>query len=233
MENMAANAEVVQSVQDSVDITTPETGAAAGDETSAAPSAPQHEDVTQTQAFSHRLTESVDREIAGLGLTNEFNGQPIRTKADLRAWNRMREAEAAGRDPESAATEAGLRDELSAYRMREQEAEIKADPDLAPYYDEFRDDILEVCEMAQADGREVNLAAATRAVMSQNMGTILQRTRDAARQETIKNYDSKSKASPGSIGGSETSPPLDYASMSDEQFEDVMRQAVRGELMRS
>lgn len=213
-----------------------EAGAAAGEGTTEAAegqetAAQEHEqDITRTQAFAQRLKERTDREIAAAGITNIYTGERIRNAADLRAFRRMQDAEAAGRDPESAAGEAALLEQLGEYKLREQEAAILADPDLSEYYDEYRDDVLAIAESARSSGSDVDLKLALRIVMAHNYEDIRRRDAERVRNETIKNYNARSKATPGAIGGSEAPPPIDFTTMPKAEFEKWQQRAIRGEL---
>lgn len=215
-----------------------DTGDAAGAE-DAEPAAQQDapQDVSQTQAFSRRLRETqaayADAQVAAAGLTNPFTGQPIRTTAELAAYSTMQRAEAEGRDPEAAATEADLRQRLSRYEDAEQEQEITADPMLSRYYADYRDDVAQIVAAARADGKSISKADALKAILMSNWSQIQQREADRVREETTRKYNAQAQASPGSIGGGETQPPLDFASMSDEDFEKVYLRATRGELKKS
>ena len=227
MDNMAANTSVDVSTPDSIgpDITSEDAGAAAGASTNDVAASEtvaqetKERDVTRTQAFSKRLKEYSDSNISAIGMTNPYNGQPIRNLTDLRVLGRMQREEARGRDPEEAAAEAALLERIGEYELREQENAITSNPDLAEYYDEYRDDVLAIAEAARASGNEVDLELALRVVMAQNYDDIRKRDAERIRQEITKNYDGKVKASPGSIGGSASTSAPDFAHMSDADFE--------------
>lgn len=220
--NMAANA----SAEDTAAV-------GAGDATSTTTegnaSAPQ-QDVTQTQSFARRLKEEVDRSIGGMGLTNHFTGQAIMTKADLAAYKRMQEAEAEGLDPESAAEAGALREELAGYRAKEQEAAIMGNPAYAPLYTEYRDTVHALIAEAAADGQDISLETALKAVIAENWDDISARQSERIRQEATKNFTNTALASPGAAGGAATGRTSSYATMSDADFDAALARAKRGEL---
>lgn len=191
----------------------------------------QEEDVTRTQAFARRLREQTDSQIASAGIYNPITGQPVRTADELRAYSAMMRAEQDGRDPQQAAAEYDMRRRLSEYEDREQESAITANPLLSQYYDEYKDDARAIVEMARADGRTVSLSDALKAVMMQNWESVQQREAERIRQDTIKHYDARAKASPGPVSSAGTPPNKDYSSMSDADFDKLLSRALRGELM--
>lgn len=228
MDNMADNA--FAATEEIAEGMTEETGAAAGDGTTGSEQPAEqnthdtqtesNEDITKTRAFAQRLRERTDKEIAAAGLVNPYTGEAVRNAADLRALRRMQEAESNGGDPEYAAEKAALVEQLGEYRIREQESMILSDPALAPYYEEYRDDVLAIAQGVSASGNDVDLGLALRIIMAQNYDEIRKRDAERIRQETIRHYNAQSKASPGSIGGSETpSADIDFSRMSDEEFE--------------
>lgn len=249
MDNMADNtytAEAIAPDNTEADAAIQDTGAAAGEADTAGNGQQQQQqpagqdqrqeeeiDVTRTRAFAQRLKERTDTTIGAVGLINPYTGQPVRNERDLRAFRRMQMAEADGRDVDSAAGESELLEQLGEYKLREQEAAILADPDLAPFYDEYRDDVQMICNMARLDGRDVDMDLALRTVMAQHMGDIRKRDAERIRQDTIRHYDAQAKASPGSISGSETPPHINFATMPKEEFEKWQQRALRGELKSS
>ena len=242
MENMAANAFAAPAdVPENVGAVAvaEDAGAAAGENTNSAdaqssepaqPSATPEQDVTRTQAFAQRLRERTDATIASVGLRNPYTGELVSTPADMRTLKRMMEAEVNGMDPQAIANESALLDRLGEYQLREQENEITSNPEMAEYYNDYRDEVMAIAEGARADGRDVDLGLALRIVMAQHFDEIRARDAERVRQETIKHYNAQSKASPGSIGGSETPTPIDYSSMSKSDFDAVLQKALRGEL---
>ena len=235
MDNMADNAyaSIGTPEETAPDTSAEDTGVAAGNVSdSAESSAPAKEssepDVTRTQAFAKRLNERTDSVIASAGLINPYNGKRVMNAADLRALQRMQEAEANGRDPETAAGEAELMERLADYQFRDQERAILDDPELAPYYDEYRDDVLAIADGARANGSDVDLNLALRIVMAQNFGDIRRREAERIRQEVTKNYDAKTKASPGSVSGGTAATAPDFANMSAEDFEKYVAEVKQG-----
>ena len=232
MENMAANAAAISETEDM----TADTGVAAGGTTEETNNSEGNAsgEVTQTQAFSRRLNEMlpqrVDGEIASVGLVNPFTGKPITSRRELAAYKHMVEADGQGLDPNTAAELADARTQLADYQQREQEAALLGDSQLAPLYEEYRDDVLAIVQMAREDGRDITLDAALRAVMAQNYDTILSRETERIRNETIEQYRKQTLSSPGAVGGAPTGDKVDYASMSSTDFAAMVERAKRGEL---
>jgi len=242
MGNMADNAftaenDIISPDDMGADTAEEEAGAAAGDGTTGSEQSAEQEqkqeenaDVTRTRAFAQRLRERTDTTIASVGLINPYNGQPINNERDLRAYRRMQMAESNGEDPNSAAGESELLERLNEYELREQEASILADPELAPFYEEYRDDVQMICNMARLDNKDIDMGLALRTVMAQHMDDIRKRDAERIRNETIKSYNARSRATPGALGGSDISPVMDYSKMSDADFDNVLQKALRGEL---
>ena len=231
-ENMAANTVVD---------TAPEATAAPESQTVGSAAAPSDQsagqDVTRTQAFSRRLNEmsarNTDAEIKKLGMFNPYNNSPIESLEQLRQYRAMQDADERGLDPQSTAELNSLRSQLAGYQLREQEAAIKADPNLSGIYDEYRDEVMAFAEYAAAEGRPIDLDAALRVVMSQNYDAIRARDAERARNEALAGINANRAASPGAVGGSPAGNSAGYADMSDADFERVLAAAKRGELRKS
>lgn len=230
-ENMAANA---------AETSAPDTGTQESQTvgSAAAPSdASAGQDVTRTQAFSRRLNEmsarNTDAEIKKLGMFNPYNNSPIESLAQLRDYRAMQEADERGLDPQSTAELNGLRSQLAEYRLREQEAAIKADPNLAGIYEDYRDEVVAFAEYAASEGRELDLDAALRVVMSQNYDAIRAKDAERVRNEALAGINANRAASPGSIGGAPAGDTANYRDMSDAEFDRLLVAAKRGELRKS
>lgn len=232
MENMAANA--AGAAEEVVTSSAPAEGSVAATEPSEqSPAAPQSE-VTETQAFARRLAEKsrveADRQIAAVGLVNTYTGEPIMNSRDLQAFKRMSDADAAGEDPRHAAEIADMQSRIADYELRDQEAAIMANPALSPWYEEYREDIASILDMARAGGSQLSVEAALRAVMAQNMDAIMERQAASAREEVTKQFQAQAAASPGALGGSAVDNVVDVANMTDAQFEAYKNKVKRGEI---
>lgn len=212
--------------------------ASASEDSAAAVETSQTEDITQTQAFSRRLNEmsekrareAVDSFVASLGQTNPYTGEPIRTEQDMRNFRAMQEADEQGKDPETAVRIRSLEGELAEYRLREQETALRNDPELGALFEEYYDDVADLVNYAAENGREVSLEDALRHVMAYNMDAIRKSDAEKARQETIRQINANSAASPGSVSGAAVDGTVDYSRMSDEDFEKAIAAAKRGEM---
>lgn len=234
LDNMAANA---------VDTAPVDTGgadnSAAGSAAAPSGASPAERDVSQTKAFSDRLNkmsaERTDAAIAGLGMTNPYTGKPISTLAEMQEYRAMQSADEAGSDPESAAELSRLRAQVAEFQQRErdagfrdQESAIKANPALAAIYEEYHDDVMQIMEVSAAQGYDVDLDSALRTVMSTHYDDIRARDIERAKAEALASVRAAGAASPGSIGGAATGDTVDWATMSDADFERHLAIAKRG-----
>jgi len=198
----------------------------------------QTEDITQTQAFSRRLNEmstkrareAVDAFVASLGQTNPYTGRAITTEQEMRDYHAMREADELGKDPETAVRIRSLEGELAGYRQREEETALRSHPELGEFYDEFHDEVAELVGFAASQGRTISQEEALRTIMAYNFDTIRKREAEKARQETLRQMNANSSASPGSVGGAPVETQPEYSRMSDAEFEKAIEAAKRGAL---
>lgn len=234
MENMAANA--VGAAEEVVTSSAPAEGSVAATESeksnAVSPPAPQSE-VTETQAFARRLAErskiEADKQIAAVGFVNHYTGAPITNQRELQAYKCMVEADAAGEDPQYAAQIADMQSMLAGYEIKEQADAIRANPALAPWYEEYHDDVHAILEQAAADGRPISIDSALRAVMAQNIDAVLEAGANRAREEVTKQFQAQSAASPGSVGHSAVDNDTDdISTMSSAQFAEYVRQVKQG-----
>jgi len=231
-ETMAANAEITETAEpaEAAAEVTAEDGAAAVE----TPETQEpKEDVTKTQAFSRRLNEmtakGIDDFIAGLGWQNEITGEKITTRKQYETYKAMKAAEAEGKDPVTTAALADVSAQLAHYRNAEQDAALRADPDVGEAYAMVRDDVLGLVEYARLQGKgDVDVNAAFQAVLQKNAGKVFQAVKKSASARTIKETASAAKASPGKLSGGDIPQAVDYASMSDADFEKQIQMAKRG-----
>ena len=227
--NAAETTETAEAVEaPAAEVTEAEDGAAAVE-------TPAQEDVTKTQAFSRRLNEmsakAVDDFVSGLGWTNEITGDKITTRKDYERYQAMKAAEAEGRDPVATAALADVSAQLAHYRNAERDAALQADPDVGEAYKLVRDDVLALVEYARLNGKgDVDVDSAFQVVLQKNAGKIFKTVRDTASAKTIKETASAAKASPGKLSGGDIPQAVDYATMSDAEFDVQLKRALRGEL---
>lgn len=228
-ENMAANATVEETepvVETEEATETVEDGAAAVEPT---------EDITKTQAFSRRLNEmsskAVDDFVAGMGWSNEITGEKITTRKQFERYQRMKAAEAEGKDPVTTAQLDDVSSQLAHYRNQEQDAALKNDPEMGEVYAMVRDDVMNLVDYCRRNGRtDVDVDAAFKAVLPQNAGKILKTIKASATSKAIKESASAAKASPGKLSGGDIPQNIDYSTMSDAEFEKQIQLAKRGAL---
>lgn len=164
---------------------------------------------------------------------NPYTNSPIESLEQLRQFRAMQDADERGLDPQSTAELNDLRSQLADYQLREQEAAIRADPNLGGIYDEYRDDVIALVQHAAAEGGQIDLDTALRVVMSQNYDAIRARDAEKARNEALAGINANRAASPGAVGGAPAGGNAGYASMSDADFDRVLAAAKRGELRKS
>lgn len=227
-ETMAANAvEETAPVEETTEAVEPtEDGAAAAEPT---------EDVTKTQAFSRRLNEmsskAVDEFVAGMGWSNEITGEKITTRKQFERYQKMKAAEAEGKDPVTTAQLDDVSSQLAHYRNQEQDAALQRDPEMGEVYAMVRDDVMNLVDYCRRNGRtDVDVDAAFKAVLPQNAGKILKTIKASATSKAIKESASAAKASPGKLSGGDIPTNVDYATMSDAEFEKQIALAKRGAL---
>lgn len=231
-EVMAANAAVEETAapeaEPAVEATT--------DDGAAAVETPQtEEDITKTQAFSRRLNEmsskAVDDFVAGLGWENDITGERITSRKEYERYQKMKSAEAEGRDPVTAAENADLWEQLSHFRDKEQDAALAADPDSGEAYQMVRDDVLKLVEYSRANGHpEVDVDSAFKVVLQRNAGRILKEVKTRASSQAIKQTSAAAKASPGKLSGGDVPQSMDWNAMSDKEFDKYLKMAKRGAL---
>ena len=227
-ENMAANA--VEETTESVEPETVETPAEDG--------AAAVEEVTKTQAFARRLKEQsakeVDDFVSSLGWMNDITGEKITSRKEFEKYQRMKTAEAEGKDPIATAQLADVSAQLAHYRNLEQDAALRSDPDVGEAYAMVRDDVLKLVDYAKSHGGNgVDVNAAFQAVLQKNAGKVLKQIRQTASAKTIEKTAAAAKASPGKLSGGDLPQAVDYTSMSDADFEKQIQMAKRGLLKKS
>ena len=188
----------------------------------------------QTRAFAQRVKEmsrrEVDSFVAGMGLVNEFTGQPIATRQDYDDFKAMQQAQKRGEDPVLSARLAAMQSQLAGYRVREQDERLAADPDRGEAYKALRQEVLDLVRYCHQNGRpEVDVQAAFQVLLSHNLGRVLGDQKQKTEQQAIRRMTAQDKATPGSLRGGST-PPTSYETMSDADFAKQVELAKRGGL---
>lgn len=229
-ENMAANA-----VEEVVDVA-PEVTAAPETEPAedgvAAVEAP--EDVTKTKAFSERLkkmsAKAVDDFVREQGWVNDITGETISDRAGYAKYQKMRTAQSEGKDPALSAQVDEMRGELARYRLQEQDAQLQSDPEVREIYTELRGEVMDLVDYCRGEGKDVSVRDAFQAVLAKNQSKIIKNIKQKAEAAAAAKYNAAAKASPGKLSGGDTPASVDYATMSDADFEAVLAKAKKGEL---
>lgn len=233
---MADNAAVLtydeQSAEDSV---------AAVEETRQTEEQTEHEDVSRTKAFSQRLNtarEQWERErssrdsqaIRALGLQNPYTGEPVETLDSLIELQRMQEFDAQGQDPQTALRMQQMSSQLAEYQLREQDSALAADPAWGSIYEQYRDRVMEIAEVCRQNGEECDLRLALQAVAGDDLPQLIADAVQNAQAQAQSQRMSNASASPGRLGGAPVGDSVSYATMSDAEFEQAVKRAMRGEL---
>ena len=212
------------------------------EETQDAPQEGGEEDITKTQAFSRRLREmsaqqaqqEVDRFIGSMGFVNPYTKQPIRSKAEYERYARMYEAQKRGQDPVITAQLADMQDRLSGYELRDQDIQLLNDPQRGEIYRQLRPEVQQLLQYCQRNGlKKVDVKTAFNTILSNRLPDILKNAGQKSQQETVKKLSANAAASPGSLGKGTDTGKVDFAKMSDQEFENWVKKAERGELMKS
>lgn len=217
-----------------------ETTAPAGEDTAAedgAAAVTQNDTHAQTKAFSERLNKmseaKVDEFVRSLNITNPYTGNKVTTRREHEEYLQMVAADDAGADPQTTAENFRLRSQLADYQSREEEAKLKNDPVFGGYFEQYRDELVEVQRDERANGNEIPLEMLLRARIAEELPNILADRESKAKSDALTAMRANAAASPGASGGAATDNSSSYATMSDAEFEKVYRAAINGDLKRS
>ena len=201
--------------------------------------------VEKTKAFSRRLNEKTqeakDSVYAQFGWENPYTGEKITTERQYMEYRRMAEAAQRGMDPIAerrilALEESNRRAQQEAQRMRDSEYDrtLQSDPVYGDIYKELRSQVLQLMDGCRAKGIHVTLQSAFSAIMTNraNFGKILEKERERASQAAIQKMKATGNAQVGALGSETAQKPLDFASMSPEEFEKYVARVKAGEKIR-
>lgn len=223
---------------------------------------PGTEDVTQTQAFAHRLKEATDKErtkaldefIAGEGYT--YNGKPITTYAEYKKaqdevkaqQDRDKFKQDNGFDPETVKPlfEQWKQNDPDFQELRSIRQEKNVNTALNDLNNELKDNGLDIVlkDLSAEELKKVpNIAKVTEYVQKghsladafwlANKKDILSVQIQKTQQETVKRIAANGAASPGSLAAGGESGPTDVWNMSSKDFKEMQEKALRGELKKS
>lgn len=126
-----------------------------------------------------------------------------------------------------------LRQELSEASLREQDADMLADPDLGQAYRAVRESALSLVRGCRERGLVcVDVRAAFCSLLEENAGEIFRSVRESAYAEAVRHICDNRRATPGALSGGETDGGHNYAGMSPGDFERHVELAKAGMLRR-
>ena len=177
--------------------------------------------------------EGVDEFIRGMGWTNSFTHEPIRTKEEYDQFVRMNQAYEKGQDPVMTAKVNNLEKQLRSYAVKEQDAALLHHPTKGPIYKQYRDEVMTLiryCGQNNIQNVDVNAAFAT--VANHHLDSILELTKKAAEKEAIQKIGAAANASVGSLQDNGDQSGMDIGSMPREEFCKLVEKVKRGEKIR-
>lgn len=175
--------------------------------------------------------KGMDKAIAALGL--EYEGNKITTyeqyQEALKLQQLAEEAQRQGIDPKFYTDFAQMQEKLNAYEKEKsfisQEKELKEDKTRSEIYESFKDEIGDI-----SNSYGVDLRTAFTLYVEQNLDKILENKIKNVQNETIKKINQNKNSSPGALNSTVEQKNADIWSMSSNDFEEMKRRALNGEL---
>ena len=204
--------------------------------------APAEEKVTETQAFSKRLNEmstkrageAVDKFVADMGLTNEYTGKPIATKAEYEAYKAMQKLDADGNsDPAAAYRDNSREAEVQRLRDEIRDRDLSSDPDKGETYKAVRDDVMALVEHCRSNGIACDIDSAFNTVLANQFWDLKGQAVGSAVKDALTKINNNAQASPGALSGEQPKDTADFSKMSDKEFDEYYNKAIRGGLRQS
>ena len=140
-------------------------------------------------------------------------------------------AEPAASAAENDAEVAALREKLRTYEQAEEEQRLMNDAH-GDAYRRWHDEIHQLAEYANTRGHAVTLTAAFHAVLIAHLDELLSEAAERAGREVLAQRTANETATPNALRSETADNGTDYARMSDEEFDRVLRMALNGELKR-
>lgn len=204
----------------------------------------QQQDITQTQAFAHRLKEATteaekrarDAVIAEIyGESHGIRSYDEYQKA-LREQQQAQEAQAYGIDPrfyqklsQSEQKVQTLEEKLNAIErekvLLEQDRTLESDPTLGDLYKQFKS---EVHDLAQKTNADYDIAFTL--LLREKIPTLLSGMKTQSEQEAIKKLTQNAQTSTGPLGGGDVQHNKSISKMSKEEFKKLEEAVLRGEV---
>jgi hypothetical protein len=193
------------------------------------------------RAFAQRLNaakvkwekEYDEKLFRELSLTNPYNGELIADKQTLKEilTRVLGEQEELLVSQEEKSREIESLKELLCAVQDEQEAnELRKDPVKGMFFDKFENDAKAIVKYSRENGKPLSLEAAFNALLLNNLSEVLNGERETSPARTMALIEENRMASMDALGGEVNENRIDYASMSDEEFERVLKKALNGEL---
>lgn len=188
--------------------------------------------VTKTQAFSRRLQEKLDDQIASFGWMNHYTKKPIRTRADLMAFYQQQEGgqmhDDQGEDPVLYNQLADLKRKVTMYEHRDtnaaQDQRLANDEEVGMFYRSVRNDVQAIAHEAGVD-----IESAFMVLLRQNAGKLMGDVKKQTQDDTLRKALATQTASPGSLSsGTDAKPGI--SNMPPADFAALVKRAERGEL---
>lgn len=193
------------------------------------------------RAFAQRLNaakvkwekEYDEKLFRELSLTNPYNGELIADKQTLkeiltRALGEQEEL-IASQEEKSREIES-LKELLCAVQDEQEANELRKDPVKGMFFDKFEKDAKAIVKYSRENGKPLSLEAAFNALLLNNLSEVLNGERETSQARTMALIEENRMASMDALGGEVNENRIDYASMSDEEFERVLKKALNGEL---
>ena len=124
-----------------------------------------------------------------------------------------------------------LRTKVRAYEQAEEEQRLMGAAH-GDAYRRWRDEIHQLADYAHARGRAISLTAAFHAVLIAHLDELLEEAAVRAGHEALAQRTANESATPNALRSEATDDGVDYARMSDAEFDRVLRMALNGELKR-
>lgn len=200
-------------------------------------------DVTNTQAFAHRLKEATTQaqQQARDDLIAEMYGaQGIQTYAQyqdaVRQQQNQQQAQQYGIDPALYGEIVSLKDKVSQYEQQSaklqrqetliaQDSELSNDPAKGSLYKTWKPEISQV-----ADQFNVDYQTAFAYVLANHLPEVMKNTATTAQQDAISKIAGNGQSTPGSLSSGADKPNASVWDMSTDDFQKMQERALRGDL---
>lgn len=196
----------------------------------------QTQDVTQTQAFSHRLKEATTqaeqqaRDAVIAELYGESHG--IKTYADYQAaiqrQQQAAEAQQRGMDPQFYSEFQSMQQKLNTYErnstLAQQDAALSADSNLGNFYTQHKAEIQQIANQYNTD-----YDTALTLLLRDKLPTLMSGAVSQAEQSTIQKLTNNAQSTPGALGAEGAEHKTGYSQLSATEKKALREKVLRGE----